>query len=418
MRGLEWYVARRYLASRRKGRFLSLITWIAVGGVFVGVAALITVIAVMTGLQRDLRAKILGNNPHIYVFDNDTAKLRLRVTDWPAVVERVRGVPGVVTAAPFIMTQVAVVAGEYGRTGMLYGVDVQTEHAPLTEVDAKLLVGELAFGPTLSGLPGIILGQQLAVDLGAYPGMLLTLYSIENIKVSGTGDILPPTAHQFEVTGIHNAGMYEYDMQNMYASFDVVREILELDPNQSGGVAVNVADPWAASQIAAQVSTELGDGYWTEDWIRLNGSLFSALKLEKIAMGVILFLIVIVAAFNIVSTLIMVVADRTREIGILKSMGMTSARILRIFVLQGLAIGTIGTVLGAAAGIGLVTLLGRYRFIELPADVYFLDSLPVALEPLDLTLILLLSILISFAATIYPALQASRLLPVEAIRHD
>lgn len=416
MRALEWYVARRYLASRRKGRFLSLITWIAVGGVFVGVAALITVIAVMTGLQRDLRAKILGNNPHVYVFEQGPG---LRLNGWPEALERVRVMEGVDAAAPFISTQVGLMAaGDYAKFGTLNGIVPGAGGKPMTEVEAKILAGDLAFGPTQSGLPGLLLGQRLALDLGAHPGTIVRLVAIENVKVSGTGDFVYPPVFEFEVTGTFTTGMYEYDMQTIYAPFEVVQDVLELQAHQAGGIAVNVTDPWAATEVADSIAVALGPNYWTTDWMTLNSSLFSALKLEKLAMGVILFLIIIVAAFNIVSTLIMVVTDKTREIGILKSMGMTSGRVLRIFMFQGLAIGAIGTALGAAGGLTLVALLGRYRFIELPADVYFLESLPVALDPLDLALILILSLLIAFAATIYPALQASRLLPVEAIRHE
>jgi len=181
---------------------------------------------------------------------------------------------------------------------------------------------------------------------------------------------------------------------------------------------VNVGDPWNAQDVAREIDLALGFPFWTSDWMTLNRQLFSALKLEKLAMGVILFLIVLVAAFNIISTLIMVVTDKTREIGILKSMGMTDGRILRVFVLQGLTIGLIGTALGAAGGLALVWLLDRYEFIKLPGEVYFIDTLPVALDPVDMALILVVSLLISFTATIYPARQASRLQPVEAIRHE
>jgi lipoprotein-releasing system permease protein len=197
-----------------------------------------------------------------------------------------------------------------------------------------------------------------------------------------------------------------------------VQDLLSLDSTTVGGIAANVADPWEANEVSARLQAKLKFPYWMNDWMELNSSLFSALKLEKLAMAIILFLIVLVAAFNIISTLIMVVADKTREIGILKSMGLTSGSVLRIFILQGLAVGIIGTLLGVLGGLGLVELLDRYQFIELPGDVYFIDTLPVALDALDLITIVGASIVIAFAATIYPALQASRLMPVEAIRHE
>jgi len=413
---LDWFIARRYLASRRKGRFLSLITLIAVGGVSLGVTALITVIAVMTGLQRDLQAKILGNNPHVYVFEPGQG---FRLGNWSTVVERVRGVDGVVAAEPFIMTQVAMrpAGGDYAQFGSLYGIEPGSDGPTLTEIQEKLRSGEYSFGPTQSGLPGVLVGNRLAERLGLLPGDVLQVISPENIRTDPFGNLFP-VIREFEVTGTFKTGMYDYDTQYLYAPLGAVQDLLGLPADTVSGIAVNVTDPWKARQVAESVDEALGFPYYTQDWMDLNGQLFSALKLEKLAMGIILFLIVLVAAFNIISTLIMVVTDKTKEIGILKSMGMTDARILRIFMLQGLAIGLIGTFLGTLGGLTLVGLLDRYKFITIPGDVYFLDTLPVALDPLDLLLITVLSVTIAFLATIYPARQASRLAPVEAIRHE
>jgi len=412
---LEWFIARRYLASRRKGRFLSLITLIAVGGIALGVTALITVIAVMTGLQRDLQAKILGSNPHVYVFETGSG---LRLGDWRRVLGVVREVEGVVAAEPFVMTQVGLIrkGDEYAQVGTLYGIDPASSPAPLTEIESRIRAGELALEPTESGSPGVLVGKRLAEKLGLLPGDLITVIAIENVQRGALGDLMPALM-QFEVTGTFSTGMYEYDSQNLYAPITAVQQLLDLG-DRVGGLAVNVRDAWRADEVGRAIEERLGYPYWTSDWMTLNRSLFSALKLEKMAMGVILFLIVVVAAFNIISTLIMVVADKTREIGILKAMGLTDGRVLRVFVLQGLAIGLIGSTLGALGGLGLTWLLDRYHFITLPGDVYFVDTLPVALDPIDFALIVVLSVLIAFAATIYPARQASRLLPVEAIRHE
>lgn len=415
MKRLDWYIARRYLASRRRGRFLSLITLIAVGGVGLGVTALITVIAVMTGLQRDLQQKILGNNPHVYVFERARG---FRLGNWRALVPRIQAVKGVVAAQPFIMTQVGIIAGgNYMQFGELYGVDTTETGPPLTDIEKELRAHKVAFGPTQSGLPGIILGSKLADKLSVVPGDTVVIAGGENIKTGPDGSLVP-TLRPFEVTAFNTTGMYEYDTQYMYANMAAVQDLLGMPADTVSGIAVDVTDPWHAKAEADAIYFELGYPYWVDNWISLNQSLFSALKLEKIAMAVILFLIVVVAAFNIISTLIMVVTDKTREIGILKSMGMTDRGILRVFMLQGLTIGLIGTVLGALGGLVLVGLLARYKFITLPGDVYFIETLPVALEPLDFSLIVVLSILIAFAATIYPARQASRLLPVEAIRHE
>jgi lipoprotein-releasing system permease protein len=414
MRGLSWFVARRYLASRRKGRFLSLITVISVGGIAVGVTALITVIAVMTGLQRDLQDKILGSNPHVYVFEPGRG---LQLGRWQDVLPRVMEISGVEAAEPFVSTQVAFTQdANYARTGMLFGIETRAAK-PMTQVQRDLSSGELSFGPTRSGLPGILLGSGLAGAMLVGEGDTLIVAAFENLKIDALGYPSPVT-RLFEVTGVFRTGMYEYDNEYAYTELAVAQNLLDLPTDTVTGLAVNGINPWDADDLANRVQRDLGLPYYTQNWMYLNSSLFSALKLEKLAMFVILCLIVLVAAFNIISTLIMVVTDKTREIGILKAMGMTDRMVLRVFVLQGLTIGLIGTALGALGGLGLVDALRRYKFIELPADVYFVDSLPVQLDVADFGAIVLLSIVISFVATIYPARQAARLLPVEAIRHE
>lgn len=416
MKRLDWFIARRYLSSRRKGRFLSLITAIAIGGITLGVTALITVIAVMTGLQRELQQKILGNNPHVYVFEPGQS---FRLERYEALLEPVRGVAGVVAAEPFVMTQVALVRenGSYAKAGLLYGIDTESEGTPLTVVQERIRAGQYGFGPTQTGLPGVLLGDRLAGQMNLLPGDVVTVISAENIKTGPLGD-LQPAIRQFEVTGTFSTGMYDYDSQNLYAPMAAVQDLLDLPANTVSGIAVNVADPWRAQAVAASIEEALGFPYYTQSWIDLNGTLFSALKLEKLALFIILSLIILVAAFNIISTLVMVVRDKTKEIGILKSMGLTDGRVLRVFMLQGLAIGLVGTALGTVGGLTLVWLLDRYKFISLPGDVYFVDTLPVALDLTDLLLIVVVSILIALLATIHPARQASRLLPVEAIRHE
>lgn len=412
---LSWYIASRNLAARRRGRFLSLITWISVGGIAVGVAALIVVIAVMTGLQRDLHDRILGSNPHVYVFEQGQG---FRMGDWPVVLERVREVEGVENAAPFIMTQVAAVVGEYAQPGVLYGIDPNGTNEPMTDVERDIRSGKITLGPTTSGYPGLVMGKRLAEKLGVYPGEVITLLGLETVRPGPLGDLVP-VMRAFEMTGIFSTGMYEYDTQNMYTELSAAQDLLALDSLTVGGIAVNISDPWRAPEVSEAILDSLDNyRYWTSDWMSLNSSLFSALQLEKFAMGIILFLIVLVAAFNIVSTLIMVVTDKTREIGILKAMGMTDRVILRVFMLQGLAIGLLGTFIGAPVGFLVVWLQHRYGLVELQPDVYFIDKLPVVLDPIDVLVIVSISVLIAFAATVYPARQASRLAPVESIRHD
>jgi lipoprotein-releasing system permease protein len=411
---LEWFIGRRYLASRRGTRFLSLITLIAIGGVAVGVMALIIVIAVMTGLQTDLRDKILGVNPHIWVM---TYGEGMRMDDWQPALERVRRVPEVRAAAPFIHTEVGITnRANYSEGAILRGIDPGTAGPAVTDIGATLRAHRLLPARTRSGLPPLVVGEALASRASVLPGDTLIVVSFQNAKVSPVGGLMP-TLRQFEVTGTFRTGMYEYDNKFMYTSIPAAQELTGLGKAVSG-IEVRVADPMRASQVGRSITDRLGIPYRTDDWKTMNASLFSALKLEKLVMGVILLLIVVVAAFNIVSTLVMVVTDKTREIGILKSMGLTSRRVLVIFIFQGLVIGLVGSLLGGGGGLLLNFLIDRFHLIRIPGDIYFVSYLPVRSDPADVATILLATVLISLLATVYPARQAARLTPVDAIRHE
>jgi lipoprotein-releasing system permease protein len=417
MTRLSWFVARRYLASRKKGQFLSFITWIALGGITVGVTALIVVIGVMNGMQEELQGKILDNTPHIVLLERGPS---LQMNDWREVMERVRELPDVEAVTPFALSKVVLVRGdEYAQAADLYGVSL--EYLPeeaATEMEADLLAGVYSLEETASGVPPIVLGDRLALRMGVLPGDSVLVFSLENIGLDPMGS-LRPAVREFEVTGTFTTGMYDYDMNNMYAPLEWVQGLLGMRAqDQVSGLGVRISDPWEATAVGGRIQEEMGSRYFTESWITTNQSLFAALQLEKLAMGVILFLIVVVAAFNIVSTLVMVVVDRTSEIGILKSMGMTDSQVLRIFVLQGFAIGFLGTFLGTGLGLFLSWILHRFQIIQIPPDVYFIERLPVSLNPGDVLLIIGVSLMISLLATIYPALQASRLQPVEAIKHE
>ncbi len=412
---LDWLIARRYLSARRKGRFLSLITWIALGGVMLGVTALVVVISVMNGSQRELRGVILGATPHVLVMQRGSS---LRMDDWQTIQRGVSEIEGVRAASPFMITQVGLTHAGYSQPADLYGIATDPDLDQVTDLEIELLSEELLGRASTGGLPGIVLGDRLADRMGLFEGDTLQLIAMENLKVGPLGEPVPKI-RPFVVLGTVATGVYDYDLRNIYTGIASVQDLLDTTvSDRVTGISVQVEDAFAAEDVVTRVEETFDYPYYAQSWITQNSSLFAALKLEKLAMTLILFLIVIVAAFNIVSTLVMVVADRTREIGILKSMGMTDGGILRIFLLQGVWIGIIGTLVGAVAGCVLALLLKRFKIFELPAEVYTLDSLPVALDASDVGLIVLGSIAISLLATIYPSIQASRLEPVEAIRHD
>jgi lipoprotein-releasing system permease protein len=410
---LEWRVARRYLASRRGTRFLSLITLIAIGGVSVGVTALIVVTAVMNGLQTELRKGILGVNPHVFVL---TYGEGMRMDRWEGPLQKTRTVPGVVAAAPFVHTEVGLRnRGGYPEAAVLRGIDVSQKSAEATEIPRMLREARIRLDGTRSGLPAISLGQALGARLGLIPGDTLTVISLSNVRMSATG--LVPKMEMFEYVGSVRTGMWEYDNKFAYISLAAAQDLAGLGTAVSG-LEARITDPYLAEEVSAGIEKELGIPYRTDNWMNMNRSLFSALKLEKLALTLILLLIVIVAAFNIVSTLVMVVTDKTREIGVLKSMGMTSKRILRLFMMQGLVIGIVGAIIGGTLG-GLVTyVVDRFKLISIPGEIYFISHLPVKIAPWDLLVVLVATVLISFLATVYPAWQAARLDPVEAIRHE
>ncbi len=410
--GLEWFLARRYLSGERGQNYLSLITLIAIGGVAVGVMALVVVIGVMSGLQTDLRDKILGANPHGTVLE---ISQEVKMESWRSVADSVRAHPRVTAASPFIYTEVGLSpGGEYSEGAVLRAIPDDSASLAITDIDSSLVVGTMPFGETGSGRPGMVVGNRLGNRLGLSPGDSVTVVAFQNARLTPTG--LSPNMRRFEVTGVFETGLYQYDTKYTYTSLEAAQDFLGMGTSVTG-VEFDVQDPWQASVVADSLSRSLGFPYQVDDWQNQNQSLFSALKLEKLAMTIILLLIVLVASFNIVSTLVMLVAEKTREIGILRSMGLTSGGIVRVFLYQGAAIGVVGTVVGLILGGGVAWFLQRYPY-PLPGDVYFVDQLPVLLDPVDVTLIAVASVLISFLATIYPARQAGSLTPVEAIRHE
>ena len=407
----ETFVALRFLKGvpQRRG-FLSLSTLISTAGVAVGVMALIVVIGVMTGFDQDLKKKILSVNAHVIVLKQGAS-----LTDYQKLADQIKAVPGVLSAAPFIYTQVMLSAPGNISGGVIRGLDVDTirRGGPQALEVPQGNFADLAELPP-GEPPRAAIGNELARNLNLNLGDYLNV-------VSPLGSLTPmgrlPRMKPFRVVAIFHSGMFEFDNTLVYTSIPQLQEFLGLG-NKVTGLEVGIKDIYAADQIATAIQAQLGPGFITRSWMQMNRSLFSALKLEKIAMFIILTLIVLVAAFGVASTLFMMVMKKTRDIAVLKAMGATRQSIMQIFILKGLVIGGVGTTLGLGLGLGLCGLLKRYEFIKLPRDVYYISTLPVQIQGLDLAAIIAAAMAISFLATLYPSWQAARLDPVEAIRYE
>ena len=405
----EWYLCFKFLRSKSHQALLSIFTLIAICGVAIGVMALVIVLGVMTGFEEDLREKILGTNAHLVVMRYDR-----NMNNYRQVIDDVRKVKGVVSATPFIYSQVMLTSESSALGVILRGIDPGT--APeVTNLKSTLVKGslmELARGGP--SLPGIVIGRELSHHLGLF------YHDVVNV-VSPLGLITPmgvqPRVKRFQVVGIFNSGMYEYDSTLAYITLKEAQNFLNMDGIVTG-VEVKTDDIFAASEIGRRIRERLGFAYQIKDWMEMNRNLFSALKLEKLAMFVILVLIILVAAFSIIGTLIMLVTEKQKDIAILKSMGATPRSIMKTFIILGLTIGLFGTLLGLAGGYTLGWLLRTYQFIKLPADVYYISTLPVKMKMVDFFLVAFSAFAISLLATLYPSWQASRLEPVEALRYE
>ncbi len=407
---LELVVGLRYIRAKRKQAFISVISAFGVLGVTLGVMTLIIVLGVMNGFERDLKEKILGTVSHLVVMNNSTRS----ITDWKQVMDRIKSLDGINAVTPYIYGQAMLSARGRVRGVIVRGIDPQS--APqVISLSNYLEKGSLSeLQETEHEINGVIIGKELASANSLRIGDSIQLISPQG-KRTPIGAI--PRVQNFKIVGIFKSGMYEFDSNLVYMGLSEAQKFFEMGSGVTG-IEVNLRNIYDAPKIASRIESTLGVPYWTRTWRDMYRNLFSALKLEKIAMFIILTFIVLVAAFNIIISLIMLVMEKSRDIAVLKSLGATSDRIMRIFVVQGMIIGATGTALGAVAGLVGGALLSRYPFIELPEEIYTISTLPIAIYPWDVVIICMLALTICFLATLYPSYRAARLEPAEALRYE
>ncbi|HYE89781.1 MAG TPA: ABC transporter permease [Terriglobales bacterium] len=409
-RGLpfELFLGLRYLGARGSRASLSLFVWIGVGGVFLGVAALIVVLAVMTGFQDGIRDRIIAANPHLLVFQGGGKSL----DDAPAVAARIRNVAGVRTATPFVLQQVLfTAAGGATHGGLVRGVDLA---APGVRADVAAQIRGGSLAPIAEGEGAILLGIELARVLGVIPGDAVTLVSPQG-AITAVGMV--PRMRRYTVAGTIEVGMHEYDSTLAYLALPTAQEFTGLGQGVTG-IEVKLADPFDAKRVGRAVLTQLGFPYWVRDWMDMNRNFFAALQLEKLALFIIVTIIVLVAAFAIIGHLVLLVAEKRKEIGILKAIGASSGSLTAVFFTVGMTIGVVGTVAGSAVGLTLIWLQNTFKIIRVPGDVYQIDYMPMKLTAPDFLLVVSATLLLSLLATIIPARRAGALEPVDVLRYE
>ena len=403
----ELFLGLRYLRARGQRTNLSLFVWIGVGGVFLGVAALIVVLAVMTGFQDGVREKIIAANPHLLVYQAAGTGL----ADPGAAIARIAGVPGVRSATPFIHQQALfATSGGSSHGGLVRGIDLRTP-AVVQDIRSQLRSGSLQ--PLENGEPAILLGRELARALGVLPGDTVTVISPKG-ALTAVGMV--PKMRRYTVAGTFEVGMYEFDASFAYLSLPVAQEFAGLAGVT--GVEVKLADPFDAKRVGRAVGAALGFQYWVRDWMDMNRSLFAALQLEKLALFVIVTIIVLVAAFAIIGHLVLLVADKRKEIGVLKAIGASRQSVTATFFAVGMAIGVAGTLAGSAVGLLIIWAQNTYKVIRLASDVYQIDYLPMKLTLSDGLMVIGATLFLSFLATIIPARRAGALEPVDVLRYE
>ncbi len=406
----EIFVSLRYLKTKKRYGTISLNTFISIAGVVIGVATSIITLAVMTGFQGYFRDKILSAMPHIVVLEFTGTGMN----DEKAVEDKIKKVPHVTATTPFIYAQSMITTKERMQGVVVRGIDPSTE-VKVTDLAKNMIAGTLQdLDRTLKTQPGIIIGEDLARKLGVSVGDTVTM-------VNPLGEETPlgmvPKMRKFQVAGLFDAGMYDYNTGFVYISLRDAQQFFDM-PGRVSGVQVRVDEIYNADRISSSIQAAAGYPYYTRNWMEMNKNFFSALLLEKIGMSLILIVIIIVASFNIVGTLTMIVMEKSREIAILKSMGSSAQSIVKIFMFAGLAIGCVGTAIGVVIGYGAVVILTKSDIVSLPKDVYQVSHLPLSTSGLDVLFISLTALGISFLATLYPSWQAARQDPVEVLRYE
>ncbi len=406
--GYSLFIAKKYIGAGRRSAFITAITAISVGGVAIGVLALITVLAVLNGFENEVIERIIGTNAHVIIRRADGFE------NYQEVADRLEGMHAVEGIAPFVFTKAMVISRDATDGLLIRGIDLKQE-SEVTEISSYIKPAHFRFDRDDTTISKIIIGREAAFNMRLAIGDTVMLAG-GDLSASFPLSVMA-VFHEFEVGGFFDSGMYEYDASYGFISLEAAQDYADLGAGVTG-LSVRLEDMDDAPMVAQAMMVMLGPGYMVSDWIRLNRNLFTWMKMEKKVMFIILSLIIVVAAFGIASTLIMVVMQRVKDIGILRSLGATSGAVMRIFMLHGLIIGVLGTLLGTAGGILLALVVNRFKLIELPGEVYFVDTVPVMLRYQDILTIDAVALLVCFAATLYPAWQASRLIPVEAIRYE
>ena len=404
----ELFVALRYLLAKRKQAFISLISLISAVGVMVGVMAVLIALALMTGLQGELRDRLIGSAAHVYVLKAGGLK------EPQKEVERLLAVPRVVGAAPIVQGK-ALVQADTGEQAFVEvkGVIPEQERT-VTQIERAMISGKLeSLNTSADEAPAILLGKDLAAQLHVSVGDRIRVFTTEG-TLTPFGPMFRPRT--FKVAGTFSLGLLEYDSGYAFVRLDVAQRALGKD--EPDFIELRVDDMFAAQRVADSITSQFGAEYLAQDWADLNKALFSALWLEKMAISITIGLIVMVAALNIAASLVLLVMEKNRDIAILKTMGTSARSIRRIFVLQGLVIGVIGTTAGAVFGYAVIYVLDRYKLIHVPIDVYQISYVPFILQPLDFAIVILAALAICFVATIYPSRQASKLDPAQALRYQ